>query len=86
MHLLAFFGVALALIAAFADPTQWSAAEVLSWLQWTSRQFSLPDPVPDQWDLNGTSLDALSEEDFTRRSPQVGTRSSYRIQFYFHVS
>ncbi|XP_068907924.1 DNA-binding protein D-ETS-4 isoform X2 [Tenebrio molitor] len=54
------------------DPTQWSAAEVLSWLQWTSRQFSLPDPVPDQWDLNGTSLAALSEEDFTRRSPQGG--------------
>ncbi|RZC37626.1 Ets and/or SAM PNT domain containing protein [Asbolus verrucosus] len=54
------------------DPTQWSAADVLSWLQWTSRQFGLSDPVPEQWDLNGSSLASLSEEDFTRRSPQGG--------------
>ncbi|EFA02538.2 DNA-binding protein D-ETS-4 isoform X1 [Tribolium castaneum] len=54
------------------DPTQWSAADVLSWLQWTSRQFGLTEPVPDHWDMNGPSLAALSEEDFTRRAPQGG--------------
>ncbi|XP_063907517.1 DNA-binding protein D-ETS-4 isoform X2 [Zophobas morio] len=54
------------------DPTQWSAADVLSWLQWTSRQFGLAEPLPEQWEMNGSSLAALSEEDFTRRSPQGG--------------
>ncbi|KAJ8919543.1 hypothetical protein NQ315_002164 [Exocentrus adspersus] len=55
-----------------ADPSQWDAASVLSWIRWTSRQFGLPEPVSEQWDMPGPSLVALSEEDFTRRAPQGG--------------
>lgn len=59
------------IVQTFPDPTRWSPADVLSWLQWTSRQFGLSELVANQWDLNGASLIALTEDDFTRRSPQV---------------
>ncbi|CAG9864184.1 unnamed protein product [Phyllotreta striolata] len=55
-----------------ADPSQWDPTNVLSWIRWTSRQFSLPEPLSDQWDMAGSSLIALTEEDFTSRSPQGG--------------
>ncbi|KAJ8980200.1 hypothetical protein NQ317_003765 [Molorchus minor] len=54
------------------DPSQWDAANVLSWIRWTSRQFGLPEPVSEDWDMPGSGLVALSEEDFTRRAPQGG--------------
>ncbi|XP_050501653.1 DNA-binding protein D-ETS-4 isoform X1 [Diabrotica virgifera virgifera] len=55
-----------------ADPSQWDSASVLSWIRWTSRQFSLQEPVSEQWDMSGATLITLSDEDFTRRSPQGG--------------
>lgn len=55
------------------DPSQWSPANVLSWLQWTTNQFGLSTLIPNQWDLSGSNLIALSEEDFTRRAPQSGS-------------
>ncbi|CAH1101121.1 unnamed protein product [Psylliodes chrysocephalus] len=55
-----------------ADPSQWDSASVLSWIRWTSRQFNLPEPVSEQWDMIGTNLITLAEDDFTRRSPQGG--------------
>nr|XP_023022907.1 DNA-binding protein D-ETS-4 isoform X1 [Leptinotarsa decemlineata] len=55
-----------------ADPSQWDSASVLSWIRWTSRQFSLPEPMPEQWDMPGSALVALPEEDFTSRAPQGG--------------
>lgn len=56
-----------------SDPSQWDSASVLSWIRWTSRQFNLPEPVSEQWDMIGTNLITLAEDDFTRRSPQVRT-------------
>lgn len=53
------------------DPAQWSPANVFSWIQWTSRQFNLPPPRPEQWEISGTGLMALSEAEFTRKAPQV---------------
>lgn len=44
---------------------------MLSWLQWTSQEFALPTPVPEQWDVNGSQLITLSEDEFLRRSSQV---------------
>ncbi|XP_072382030.1 DNA-binding protein D-ETS-4 isoform X2 [Diabrotica undecimpunctata] len=55
-----------------ADPSQWDSASVLSWIRWTSRQFNLQEPVSEQWDMSGAALITLSDEDFTRRSPQGG--------------
>ncbi|KAG5881449.1 hypothetical protein JTB14_037667 [Gonioctena quinquepunctata] len=55
-----------------ADPSQWDSASVLSWIRWTSRQFSLPEPVAEQWDMPGSALVALPEDDFTRRASQGG--------------
>ncbi|XP_057669547.1 DNA-binding protein D-ETS-4 isoform X1 [Diorhabda carinulata] len=55
-----------------ADPSQWDSASVLSWIRWTSRHFGLSEPVSEQWDMTGSKLVTLSEDDFTRRSPQEG--------------
>lgn len=54
------------------DPSQWDSASVLSWIRWTSRHFGFSEPVSEQWDMTGSKLVTLSEEDFTRRSPQEG--------------
>ncbi|KAK4886884.1 hypothetical protein RN001_003155 [Aquatica leii] len=55
------------------DPSQWTSANVLSWLQWTTNQFGLSNLIADQWNISGSSLVTLSEEDFTRRAPQSGS-------------
>ncbi|KAF5302241.1 hypothetical protein FQA39_LY10280 [Lamprigera yunnana] len=55
------------------DPSQWTSANVLSWLQWTTNQFGLSSVMPEQWNVPGSSLIALPEEDFTRRAPQSGS-------------
>ncbi|KAB0799819.1 hypothetical protein PPYR_07699 [Photinus pyralis] len=62
-----------AALAISPDPSQWNPANVLSWLQWTTNQFGLPTLIPNQWELSGPNLIALSEEDFTRRAPQSGS-------------
>ncbi|XP_065158566.1 DNA-binding protein D-ETS-4 isoform X2 [Atheta coriaria] len=54
------------------DPSQWSQSNVLSWLEFTSREFNIPQPTPEQWDINGVSLVCLDEENFVKRSPQGG--------------
>nr|CAH7746277.1 unnamed protein product [Callosobruchus chinensis] len=54
------------------DPAQWDTSSVLSWIRWTSRQFNLPEPSAEQWDMPGSSLITLTEEDFARRAPQAG--------------
>nr|CAI5846895.1 unnamed protein product [Callosobruchus analis] len=54
------------------DPAQWDTSSVLSWIRWTSRQFNLPEPSAEQWDMPGSSLVTLTEEDFARRAPQAG--------------
>lgn len=53
------------------DPSKWSPADVLSWIRWTSRQFSCPEPVAENWEVSGTDLLTLSDKDFASRAPQV---------------
>ncbi|KAK9886866.1 hypothetical protein WA026_019123, partial [Henosepilachna vigintioctopunctata] len=55
-----------------ADPAQWTPTNVFSWIQWTSREFNLAEPSADQWNLSGTDLLELSDEDFSRRTSQGG--------------
>lgn len=55
-----------------SDINQWNPTNVLSWVRWTSRQFNLPEPIAEQWDVSGSVLLSLSEEDFARRAPQGG--------------
>ncbi|XP_044748000.1 DNA-binding protein D-ETS-4 [Coccinella septempunctata] len=54
------------------DPSHWNAANVFSWIQWTSREFNLPEPSADQWNISGIDLLELSEEGFLHRSNQGG--------------
>lgn len=43
----------------------------MSWIRWTSRQFSCPEPVAENWEMSGTDLLTLSDKDFASRAPQV---------------
>ncbi|CAH0560272.1 unnamed protein product [Brassicogethes aeneus] len=55
------------------DPCNWTSADVFSWIKSTSRQFHLPEPTPEQWDVTGSTLMSFSDGDFTRRAPQSGS-------------
>lgn len=54
------------------DPSLWSQSDVLSWVQWTSKQSNLPEPVSEEWNIKGTDLLNMPEEDFVAKSPQGG--------------
>lgn len=54
-----------------------------SWIQWTTGQFGLPAPLPEQWELSGTALVEMTEEDFVRRAPQV---NAWRNERYFVIT
>ncbi|KAL3266241.1 hypothetical protein HHI36_010422 [Cryptolaemus montrouzieri] len=54
------------------DPSHWSATDVFSWIQWTCKEFNIPEPSSDQWSIPGVDLLELSEEEFLQRSSQGG--------------
>jgi hypothetical protein len=45
----------------FADPSEWSEEHVAQWLQWVSKQFSLPPLSPEDFPKTGQELCALSK-------------------------
>lgn len=59
------------------DPSKWSPADVLSWIRWTARQFSCPEPVAENWEMSGANLLTLSDKDFASRAPQVSVLNVY---------
>lgn len=64
------------------DPLKWSKNNVLSWLQWSSREFRIPEPIVDQWDITGSGLLCLSEEEFNRRSPEGGAMLYAQLEIW----
>ncbi|XP_046394286.1 DNA-binding protein D-ETS-4-like [Ischnura elegans] len=67
------------------EPSNWSAAEVGSWLRWTLLHFSLPtDAIPDGAfsDLDGAALSTLSEEEFIARAPQSGSTLHAQLEIW----
>jgi hypothetical protein len=54
-----------------SDPAQWSADDVKSWLVFNLQQFNLPMTVVDYFNMPGSALAQLSEEEFQQRAPQV---------------
>lgn len=64
------------------DPCKWSKNNVISWLQWTSREFRIPEPIADQWDISGSGLLCLSEEEFIRRSSEGGAMLYAQLEIW----
>ncbi|KAI4462544.1 ets [Holotrichia oblita] len=64
------------------DASQWTSANVWSWLQWTCRELSLPALSQEQWDLNGASLLSMTEDDFTKRAPQGGSMIYAQLEIW----
>ncbi|XP_071453144.1 DNA-binding protein D-ETS-4-like [Hetaerina americana] len=67
------------------EPSNWSSAEVGSWLRWTLLHFSLPpDAIPEGAfsDLDGAALSALSEEEFVARASQCGSTLHAQLEIW----
>lgn len=52
------------------DPSLWSSDHVKAWIQWTVQQFGLTPVEPNLFEMTGTELSALTEEEFTSRASQ----------------
>ncbi|CAH1786381.1 unnamed protein product [Owenia fusiformis] len=55
-----------------ADPYQWSPSQTKAWLAWNIDQFRLHAVNLAYFDMNGTTLCMLSEDDFKARAPLGG--------------
>ncbi|KAG8223761.1 hypothetical protein J437_LFUL001481 [Ladona fulva] len=67
------------------EPSNWSSAEVGSWLRWNLLHFSLPpDAIPEGAfsDLDGAALSALSEEEFVARASQCGATLHAQLEVW----
>lgn len=53
----------------FVDPNDWSAAQVLHWLQWAVRHFSLVGIQLKDWAITGEELCNLTMAQFQSKVP-----------------
>ena len=51
------------------DPRQWSVEQVLQWLRWAVKEFSLEGVIYSSFSMTGTQLIDLGRDEFLRRAP-----------------
>ena len=51
------------------DPVQWTDVQVIQWLTWAIREFSLEGVVISNFARSGQELCALGREEFLSRAP-----------------
>lgn len=54
----------------FLDPVQWSTDQVLHWVVWVMKEFSMTDIDLNTLSIPGRELCSLSQEDFFQRVPR----------------
>lgn len=54
----------------FPDPVQWSTDQVLHWVVWVMKEFSMSDIDLNALSIPGRELCSLSQEDFFQRVPR----------------
>lgn len=52
------------------DPIQWSTDQVLHWVVWVMKEFSMTDIDLTTLNISGRELCSLSQEDFFQRVPR----------------
>lgn len=66
-----------------SDPVQWSAEDVKAWLVFNLQQYGMAMAVVEHFNMDGSVLAQLSEEEFQQRAPQVGfsLTSTFKVTF-----
>ncbi|KAM7292098.1 DNA-binding protein D-ETS-4 [Ixodes scapularis] len=64
------------------DPYHWSVNNVHSWLVWTQQQYGCPAIKPEYFNMDGSALCTLSEDDFRMRAPGSGDILSAQLEIW----
>ncbi|XP_073175638.1 transcription factor ETV7 isoform X1 [Lepidochelys kempii] len=54
------------------QPSLWSKDDVIHWLRWAEKEYSLRQTDENKFELNGKALCILTKEDFRYRAPSSG--------------
>ncbi|NXI54048.1 ETV7 factor, partial [Chloroceryle aenea] len=54
------------------QPSLWSKEDVIHWLRWAEREYSLRQTDESKFEMNGKALCILTKEDFRHRAPSSG--------------
>ncbi|XP_054269418.1 SAM pointed domain-containing Ets transcription factor-like isoform X1 [Macrosteles quadrilineatus] len=64
------------------DPAQWTVEDVKAWLVYNLQQFNLPMTVVDYFNMTGSTLAQLTEEEFQQRAPQGGSLLHAQLEIW----
>lgn len=54
------------------QPSLWSKDDVIHWLRWAEKEYSLPQTDKSRFEMNGKALCILTKDDFRYRAPSSG--------------
>ncbi|NXM78812.1 ETV7 factor, partial [Serilophus lunatus] len=63
------------------QPSLWSKDDVIHWLRWAEKEFSLRQTEESKFEMNGKALCILTKEDFRHRAPSSGDVLYEILQF-----
>ncbi|NWZ96078.1 ETV7 factor, partial [Nesospiza acunhae] len=63
------------------QPSLWSKDDVIHWLRWAEREYSLRPTEQSKFEMNGKALCILTKEDFRHRAPSSGDVLYEILQF-----
>ncbi|XP_054504776.2 transcription factor ETV7 isoform X2 [Agelaius phoeniceus] len=63
------------------QPSLWSKDDVMHWLRWAEREYSLRPTEQSSFEMNGKALCILTKEDFRHRAPSSGDVLYEILQF-----
>ncbi|XP_064328369.1 transcription factor ETV7 isoform X2 [Phalacrocorax carbo] len=58
------------------QPSLWSKDDVIHWLRWAEKEYSLRQTDESKFEMNGKALCILTKDDFRYRAPSSGTDCS----------
>ncbi|NXG98206.1 ETV7 factor, partial [Loxia leucoptera] len=63
------------------QPSLWSKEDVIHWLRWAEREYSLRPSEQSRFEMNGKALCILTKDDFRHRAPSSGDVLYEILQF-----
>ncbi|NXB86686.1 ETV7 factor, partial [Vidua chalybeata] len=60
------------LLVSGIQPSLWSKDDVIHWLRWAEKEYSLRPTDESKFEMNGKALCILTKDDFRRRAPSSG--------------
>ncbi|NXW76290.1 ETV7 factor, partial [Hirundo rustica] len=69
------------LLVSGIQPSLWSKDDVIHWLQWAEREYSLRPTDRSKFEMNGKALCILTKDDFRHRAPSSGDVLYEILQF-----